>query len=111
MDDRDREHLAGLVAHARKAIDYAAAEGDDWWSDEKTLDAVIARLTQVGEAAARTSPQSLVTIGGITWPAIRGLRNRIVHDYAGVDVELIRITVAEDLPVLIDAVEEALSTR
>jgi len=34
-----------------------------------------------------------------------------VHDYAGVDVELIRITVAEDLPVLIDAVEEALSTR
>lgn len=53
MDDRDRQHLGDLVGHAQAAIGYARAHGRGWWKSAETLDAVLMRISQVGQAAMR----------------------------------------------------------
>ena len=109
MDDRDRQHLGNLVAHAQAAIGYAKAHGRDWWKNAETLDAVLMRVSQVGEAASRTSPEGLTEVSGVTWRDVKGIRARIVHDYQDIDVVVIRGVVARQLPQLIANVERALA--
>ena len=108
MDDRDREHLGDLVAHAQAAIGYARAHGRGWWKNAETLDAVLMRISQVGEAASRTSPEALAEVSGVTWRDVKGMRSRIVHDYRAIDVLIIRGVVARQLPRLVSAVGKAL---
>ena len=108
MDDRDRQHLRNLVGHARAATGYARAHGRNWWRNPETLDAVLMRISQVGEAASRTSPEALAGVPGVAWRDVKGIRARIVHDYQTVDVAVIRGVVGRQLPRLIALVERAL---
>jgi hypothetical protein len=62
MDDRDRAHLELLLGHAAAAIGYAKARGRRWWKNPETVDAVLMRITQVGEEARKTSPGALAEV-------------------------------------------------
>ena len=108
MDDRDRQHLANLIAHAQAAIGYATAHGRGWWKNPETLDAVLMRISQVGEAATRTSPEALAEVPGVAWRDVKGVRARIVHDYQTIDVLVIRGVVARQLPGLVASVQRTL---
>jgi len=107
MDDRDRKHLSDLVVHAQAAVGYARAHGRGWWKNAETLDAVLMRISQVGEAASRTSPEALAEVPGVAWRDVRGMRAQIVHDYQAIDVLIIRGVVARQLPRLITGVRKA----
>jgi uncharacterized protein with HEPN domain len=58
----DRQHLGNLIGHAQAAIGYARAHGRGWWRSAETLDAVLMRISQVGEAASKTSPEVLAEV-------------------------------------------------
>jgi uncharacterized protein with HEPN domain len=107
MDDRDREHLGNLIIHAEAAIGYARAHGRGWWRSAETLDAVLMRISQVGEAATTTSPEALAGVPGVTWRDVKGIRAKIVHDYETIDVLVIRGVVSRQLPRLITSVYDA----
>ncbi len=62
------------------------SDKEAFMTDEKTVDAVIRNLTVIGEAARRLPDQFKAEHGEIDWQGIIGLRNRIVHDYAGIDL-------------------------
>jgi uncharacterized protein with HEPN domain len=67
-------------------------------ADEKTIDAVVRNLEIIGEAA-RTVPDDFAAAHpGVPWQRIAGLRNRIVHDYFGLDLEIIWQILQVDLP-------------
>jgi uncharacterized protein with HEPN domain len=70
--------------------------------DDKTLDAVVRNLEIVGEAARQLPEEFAAQYPGVPWHQIRGLRNRIVHDYFGLDLELIWQVISYDLPELKD---------
>ena len=108
MNDRDRQHLDNLIGHAQAAIGYARAHGRGWWKSAETLDAVLMRISQVGEAASRTSPEVLAEVPGVTWRDVKGIRARIIHGYQDVDVLVIRGVVSRQLPRLITSVRKAL---
>ncbi|MFH1829812.1 MAG: DUF86 domain-containing protein [Pseudomonadota bacterium] len=63
----------------------------------KTQDAVIRQLEIIGEAAGRISFNS-VKDSPIPWRAIVGMRNRLIHDYLGVDLAIVWKTVKVELP-------------
>jgi len=109
MDDRDRQHLGNLVSHAQAAVGYARAHGRYWWKNPETLDAVLMRISQVGEAASRTSPGALALVPDVTWRDVKGVRARIVHDYQAIDVLVVRGVVSRQLPRLITSVGKALA--
>lgn len=68
--------------------------------DEKTVDAVVRNLEVIGEAAKQLPATFKAAHPEIEWAQLAGLRNRIVHDYAGVDLEIIWQIVQTSLPEL-----------
>ena len=67
----------------------AGLEGDSFLTDDKTIDAVVRNLEVVGEAVKQSPIEFKRQHAMIPWSQIAGLRNRIVHDYAGIDLELV----------------------
>ncbi len=58
-------------------------------NNDLTIDAVIRNFEIIGEAANRLTEDFKDKHSAIDWHRIRGFRNRIVHDYAGIDYEIV----------------------
>lgn len=71
-------------------------------------DAVIRQIEVIGEAARNLSEETKKASPDAEWPAIIGMRNRLIHGYFNVDVELIWEIVTTDLPLLKKQVEAML---
>lgn len=61
----------------------------DFLADERTVDAVVRNFTIIGEAARHIPGEIVNRYPGVAWPAMRGLRNVVVHEYSSVDLETI----------------------
>jgi uncharacterized protein with HEPN domain len=70
-------------------------------TDEKTIDAVVRNMEIMGEAANRLSDEFQEAHANIEWHKIVGLRNRIVHEYFGIDIDIIWEILKRDLPPLL----------
>lgn len=68
-------------------------------SSGMAADAVVRNLEIIGEAANRLPESFTSQQSKIEWRKIIGLRHRIVHDYFGVDLDIIWTIVRQDLPV------------
>ena len=77
-------------------------------SDEMLLFAVVRAIEIVGEAASRVSIDARDQSPDIPWPAIVGMRNRVVHAYFSIDRDIVWITVSRELPQLLPVLEAAL---
>lgn len=75
--------------------------------NEVLIDSVLFRMIQVSENSDRLSAAFRERHAEIPWRAMRGLRNRIVHDYGKVDLTVIYETVVYDLPLLLRELEHA----
>jgi uncharacterized protein with HEPN domain len=71
-------------------------------------DAVIRQLEIIGEAIKRISPDLLGRRPDIPWRRVAGLRDVLIHQYMGVDIEAVWQVTQQDLPLLRHAVEELL---
>jgi len=81
---------------------------DKFWDDQKTRDAVAMRLHVMGESAKKLKTETAAALGILPVEKIRGMRNRIAHDYGRVNFRIVWKTVREDLPPLIDELERHL---
>ncbi len=72
--------------------------------DEKTTDSVVRNLEIIGEAANRIPESFTAQHPEIQWRRIVGLRNRIVHDYFGLDLEIVWEILVNELPALKDRI-------
>lgn len=82
--------IEDILESARKIIIYT--EGftfDEFVSDDKTVDAVIRNFEIIGEAANRLPDDFKELHSEIDWQRLRGFRNRIVHDYFGIDYDIV----------------------
>ena len=101
---RDRSPVAwveDMVLHAEKAIAFLADAPEDLARDEKTLFAVLRALEVLGEASKRIPPEYRAQHPEIPWREMAGMRDKLIHGYFGIDVNVVRRTVLEDLPPLL----------
>jgi uncharacterized protein with HEPN domain len=70
------------------------------------VDAVVRNFTIIGEAAGRIPDEYKVKHPEIEWDRIRGLRNRIVHDYFGIDYQIVWIIIENNIPELRDLIKK-----
>lgn len=66
--------------------------------DPRTVDAVVRNLEIIGEAASRIPEEFKARYPQIPWRRVVGLRNRIIHEYFGVDIGIVWSVVSQDLP-------------
>ena len=80
----------------------------DFLSDETLCYAVAQKLTIIGEAVARLSPEIRARHTAVPWPDIVGLRNILVHEYFGIYWPLVWQTAVDHAPILRGQVAEIL---
>jgi len=73
---------------------------DAFSDDQKSIDAVVRNLEIIGEAANRLPDEFKEKHPQVEWHKVVGLRNRIIHDYFGVDLKIIWQIIHIDLPAL-----------
>jgi uncharacterized protein with HEPN domain len=103
---RDAASLFDMLDSARIVLEYVDnMTFTDFMSDQLSQDAVIRRLTIVGEAARQVSQESKDLHSDIPWRSILGFRNVIVHEYSRIDMEVVWTLIHERLPDLIAVLE------
>ncbi len=73
---------------------------NSWIEDQKTIDAVVRNLEIVGEAAANVPIEIQDQFTDIPWYQMKGMRNILIHEYFGIDNEILWKTIQGDLPLL-----------
>lgn len=95
--------LDDMLQSAQKIKQYTKdIDFNSFLADDKTIDAVIRNFEIIGEAANRIDPDFRDKNPEIEWKRIRGFRNRIVHDYFGIDYEIVWEIIVTYLDELID---------
>lgn len=107
-DDEAQSRLGDYLSHmleaARLAREYVRGLGkEDFLKDRRTQQAVVLNLMTIGEAAARVANERrdfATAHPEIPWAQMRGMRNRMVHGYFDIDLNIVWDTVQSSLPEL-----------
>lgn len=95
--------IQDIIESAQKILDYTTGISyDEFKKDSMRVDAVIRNFEIIGEAANRLPDQIKNDISEIDWHKIRGFRNRVAHDYMGINYFIVWQIREEFLPSLID---------
>lgn len=91
--------LAFIVSHTGQCLP------EELERNEILVDSVMFRLIQISENADKLTDAFKEQHPAIPWRAMKGMRNRIVHDYGRVDMTVIYDTVTKDIPRLLEQLE------
>lgn len=81
---------------------------EEFCNDRKTYSAVIREFEIIGEAVGKLTDELQREYPDVEWQDIKDFRNLLIHEYFGVDLEIVWKIIQDDLPVLMDAVREIL---
>lgn len=105
----DRLYLLHMRERCGRIERFVVAGKVYFFESEELQDAVIRNIEVIGEAAKRVSPECRNQLPGIDWKRICGMRDVLIHDYIGVDLEQVWNVVVNGIPALKDALEEFLA--
>ncbi len=112
MRKDDKARLRHMLDAAREALSFAQGRTrDDLDCDRQLLLALIKDVEIVGEAEAQVTEPGRRDAPEIPWESIVGMRNRLVHAYFDVNLDIVWKTVQEVLPELIVLLEKAVSVH
>ena len=101
----DRVYLEQILDAADKIRRFVEdMDQDAFLNDQKTQSAVIMQLALIGELAKRVSEPTKMAIP-VPWRAIAGFRDRAIHDYYQIDLQIAWGTILNDLDPLTDALK------
>lgn len=99
-----------LLSMERISTYVGAMDKDSFIRDTRTVDAVVRNLEVIGEAASRIPEDFKAVHTGIPWRRVIGLRNRVIHEYFGVDLEIVWSVVSNDPPALHSGITQITDT-
>ena len=109
MKNKEYMSIVKMIEYINKAIKYVNGYNfEEFCKDEKTVDATIFAISQIGELVKNISKETMKKYNNIEWNMIKGLRNRIVHDYEGISLKSIWYVIENDLIELKENIQKIL---
>ena len=112
MKNKEYVSFIKMIEYIEKAIKYT--EGftfEQFENDEKTIDATVFAISQIGELVKNISKSTMNKYTNIEWNMIKGLRNRIVHDYEGISLKSIWYIINNDIVELKVSIQNILNNE
>lgn len=105
MKPDERIFLLHSADAVERALSYVSGMTErEFAANVLTQDGVIRQLEIIGEAARHIPVEFRRAHPGVRWDEMAGMRDKLIHDYFGVDLGRVWLTAAEDLPVLRDQI-------
>lgn len=112
MKSKEYLSLQKMIEYIDKSIVYT--EGytfEEFCNDSKTVDATVFIISQIGELVKNISKETMEKYSNIEWNMIKGLRNRIVHDYEGINLKSVWYIVKADIIELKKEIQNIIETE
>ena len=106
----DKVYLLHIRDAIQSIFDYTAAGKENFLKTKLIQDGVIRNLEIIGEAVKNVSDALKSKYKDMRWKQIAGMRDKMIHQYFGVNLEIVWEVVAKDLPPLQKKIEEILKT-
>jgi uncharacterized protein with HEPN domain len=101
MPRDSRVYLEDILEAARKITAYTGSLSKTaFLEDEKTIDAVVRNLEVIGEAVKKLPEELRAQHSAVEWKKIAGLRDILIHEYFGLDAEIVWDIVQTKVPAL-----------
>ena len=101
--------LEDILEACQKILSYTEGVSfDDFVNDDKTIDAVVRNFEIIGEAANRIPEDFKSDHPEIEWRRIIAFRNRIIHEYFGINYKMVWKIKEENIPVLKNFIQQAI---
>ena len=107
------EHVAQAIQRATEYIE-RFDNVNAFRQSQRDQDAVIRNIEIIGEAARKIqqhAPEFVTAHPDLPWVEMRGMRNKMIHDYFDVDINVVWGTVKDDLPRLKRQVDDLLNAQ
>lgn len=97
----DLAYIDHILDCIRKIKEYSKGVSlKDFKTNELVQDGIIRNIEIIGEASKKISKDTKLTYNKIPWKEISGMRDKLIHDYLGVDVSVVWKTIHQDIPTL-----------
>lgn len=98
MKNKDKIILNKILKYIEELYDFINGYTyDSFKQDKKTINACVFNLSQIGELVTKISDETIAENPKIEWRGLKSLRNRIVHDYDGINLNMIWGFLKEEL--------------
>lgn len=112
MKSKEFISLQKMIEYIDRAILYSKDYTfESFSSDIKTIDATVFAISQIGELVKNISDETMEKYPEIEWRMIKGLRNRIVHNYEGINLKNIWYVIENDLNVLKEEIQKVIKNE
>lgn len=109
MKSKDRIIIQKIISYINDIETYIdGIDAMKFLDDKKTITACAFTVSQIGELSKEISEETQNKYRDIPWKSIKGMRNKIVHDYENVDLSVLWATIKESLPELKNKLKEIL---
>lgn len=107
---RTLARLEDMLSYAQEAVEITKGKTRQDLDDERLLNLAVVRLLEIiGEAANKIPREECWKYPEIPWSAIVSMRNRLIHAYGDIDLDIVWQVVKDNLPTLIEQLKVIIS--
>ncbi|MCX9083761.1 MAG: DUF86 domain-containing protein [Candidatus Methanoperedens sp.] len=113
MSKRGNDELVEDIFEATRRLEIYSQDKEygGFLEDLKTQDAVIRNFEIIGEAAKNITDDFKEKYPDIPWKDLAGIRDKLIHHYFGVNLEIVWYILKDDLPLLKDEIKRILEKK
>ena len=98
MKNKEYMSLKKMIEYINKALRYTEeCDFESFSNNEEKVDATVFAISQIGELVKNITKETMERYNNIEWIIIKNLRNKIVHDYEGINLNLIWDIITDDI--------------